>query len=252
MHHNLLRYEPVRGEVPKRPAGVIISSEPGQVMPYALDALYDRGFFFVKPGQPVYEGQVVGEHCKDNDIIANVTRNKKHSNVRASGSDDATRVRLSEITQWQFIDRTRTERVRIVIKGDLTEAVNLDKLLPRVVGRISFDMSQVRYMNSLGVREWVRFLHRANAQGYEFHACSPAFIMQASMVSGVLGRGTVVSFFAPYACVECDHQEETLLQSAAVLAANYEAPTFPCPKCDKHMELDDAPERYFAFLMPSA
>ncbi len=93
MHHNLLRYEPIRGEVPKRAAGVIISSDAGQVMPYALDSLYDRGFFFVKPGEQVYEGQVVGEHCKDNDIIANVTRNKKHSNVRAAGSDDATRVR---------------------------------------------------------------------------------------------------------------------------------------------------------------
>jgi GTP-binding protein len=93
MHHNLLRYEPLRGEVPKRQAGVIISSEPGQVAAYSLDALYDRGVFFVKPGDQVYEGQVVGEHCKDNDIIANVTRNKKHSNVRASGSDDATRVR---------------------------------------------------------------------------------------------------------------------------------------------------------------
>ena len=62
-------------------------------MPYALDGLYDRGFFFVKPGDQVYAGQVVGEHCKDNDIIANVTRNKKHSNVRASGTDDATKVR---------------------------------------------------------------------------------------------------------------------------------------------------------------
>ncbi len=93
MHHNLLRYEPIRGAVPKRAAGVIMSSENGQVMPYALDALYDRGIFFCKPGDQVYAGQVVGEHCKDNDIIANVTRNKKHSNVRASGSDDATRVR---------------------------------------------------------------------------------------------------------------------------------------------------------------
>jgi GTP-binding protein len=93
LHHNLLRYEPIRGEVPKRAAGVIISSESGQVMPYALDALYDRGIFFCKPGDQVYAGQVVGEHCKDNDIIANVTRNKKHSNVRASGSDDATKVR---------------------------------------------------------------------------------------------------------------------------------------------------------------
>lgn len=93
MHHNLLRYELMRGEVPKRAAGVIISTDAGQVAAYSLDALYDRGIFFVKPGDMVYEGQVVGEHCKDNDIIANVTRNKKHSNVRASGSDDATRVR---------------------------------------------------------------------------------------------------------------------------------------------------------------
>ncbi len=93
MHHNLLRYEPMRGEVPRRQAGVIISTDAGSVAAYSLDALYDRGVFFVRPGDPVYEGQVVGEHCKDNDIIANVTRNKKHSNVRASGSDDATRVR---------------------------------------------------------------------------------------------------------------------------------------------------------------
>lgn len=156
------------------------------------------------------------------------------------------RARLSELTQWEIVDDT--ERARIVIKGDLTEAVNLDDLLPEVVGRISFDLSQVRYMNSLGVREWVRFLGRANAQGYEFHACSPAFVLQASMVSGVLGSGTVVSFFAPYACTECDLQAEKLLQSATVLAANYVPPTFSCPQCDSLMELDDLPERYFAFL----
>jgi GTP-binding protein len=93
MHHNLLRYEPMRGDVPTRPAGVMIASDPGQVMPYSLDRLYDRGIFFSKPGDQVYEGQIVGEHCKDNDITVNVVVNKKHSNVRASGSDDATRVK---------------------------------------------------------------------------------------------------------------------------------------------------------------
>ncbi len=93
MHHNLLRYEPMRGEVPKRPAGVMIATEPGQVTPYSLDRLYDRGLFFAKPGDTVYEGQIVGEHCKDNDITVNVVINKKHSNVRAAGSDDATRVK---------------------------------------------------------------------------------------------------------------------------------------------------------------
>jgi GTP-binding protein len=93
MHHNLLHYEPMRGEVPRRPAGVMIATEPGQVTPYSLDRLYDRGLFFAKPGDTVYEGQIVGEHCKDNDITVNVVINKKHSNVRAAGSDDATRVK---------------------------------------------------------------------------------------------------------------------------------------------------------------
>lgn len=160
------------------------------------------------------------------------------------------RARLSEVTKWQIIDDT--ERARIVMKGDITEAVNLEELLPNVVGRISFDMSQVRYMNSLGVRTWVEFLERANAQGYEFHACSISFVLQASTVKGVLGRGTVVSFFAPYACASCEHQEERLLQSATVLAAGHKAPTFACPECNGAMELDDVPERYFSFLFPDS
>ena len=158
------------------------------------------------------------------------------------------RERLAHITQWEIIDET--ERTRIVIKGDITEAVSFAELLPSVVGRVSFDMSQVRYMNSLGVREWVDFLDKANAQGYEFHACSVAFILQASMVMGVLGRGTVVSFFAPYVCEDCEHQDEPLLQSATILAADYEPPTLACPECDGSMVLDDIPERYLAFLMP--
>ena len=77
----------------QRQNGVVISTGTGQVTAYALDALYDRGVFFVEPGEQVYEGQVVGEHNKDNDIEVNVIRNKKLSNVRASGKDDATLVR---------------------------------------------------------------------------------------------------------------------------------------------------------------
>jgi len=93
MHHNLLRYEPMRGDVPTRLQGVMIASDPGQVTAYSLDRLYDRGLFFVKPGDQVYEGQVVGEHNKDNDITVNVAINKKHSNVRSTSADDATRVK---------------------------------------------------------------------------------------------------------------------------------------------------------------
>jgi GTP-binding protein len=83
----------VRGEVPRRSAGVMVATDTGRVTAYSLDRLYDRGFFFSKPNDHVYEGQIVGEHCKDNDITVNVVINKKHSNVRASGSDDETKVR---------------------------------------------------------------------------------------------------------------------------------------------------------------
>lgn len=88
MHHNLLRYEPMRGDLPTRAAGVIVASETGQVTPYALHGLYDRGFFFVKPGDQVYEGQVIGEHCKDNDIIANPIKSKQLTAVRTRGGKD--------------------------------------------------------------------------------------------------------------------------------------------------------------------
>jgi hypothetical protein len=107
-------------------------------------------------------------------------------------------------------------------------------------------------MNSLGVRAWCEFLRQARIQGYEFHACSVPFILQASMVKDVIGRGTVTSFFAPFHCINCDHQEERLLQSAAILAANLEPPVFKCPSCAGALEFDDLPERYFAFLQDDA
>jgi len=87
------RYEPMKGAIPKRQNGVIIATHPGQVTAYALDSLYDRGFFFVEPGEQVYEGRIVGEHCKEKDITANVAKAKQLSNVRASCKDDAAKVR---------------------------------------------------------------------------------------------------------------------------------------------------------------
>ncbi len=93
MHHTFERYELMRGSIPGRQAGVLIASTTGQVTAYALDALYDRGVFFVKPGEKVYQGQIVGEHCKDNDIVINVVKSKQLTNVRASGRDDAAKVR---------------------------------------------------------------------------------------------------------------------------------------------------------------
>ena len=71
----------------------MVATTTGQVTAYALDTLYDRGFFFVEPGEKVFEGQVVGEHCKEKDIPVNAAKNKQLTNVRASGKDDAAKVR---------------------------------------------------------------------------------------------------------------------------------------------------------------
>lgn len=160
--------------------------------------------------------------------------------------DEEAQKRLARLTQWEIIQEP--DRTRVVIKGDITEATNLDDLLPRMVGRVDFDMSQVRYMNSLGVRAWVSFLERANIQGYEMHTCSVPFVLQASMTPAVVGRGTIVSFFAPYYCAGCDTQTEKLLQSAAILAADHVAPILTCAACKGQLRLDDIPERYLAFL----
>lgn len=87
MHHNFYDYEPARGSIPARLNGVMISTETGRATPYALDNLQERGTLFVGAGDQVYEGQVVAEHCRDNDLPVNVCREKKLTNMRASGSD---------------------------------------------------------------------------------------------------------------------------------------------------------------------
>ncbi|MCH7994428.1 MAG: translational GTPase TypA [Planctomycetes bacterium] len=87
IHHNFYEYEFFRGTIPGRTNGVMIALEAGSVTAYALDGLADRGTMFVSPNDRVYAGQVVGEHCKDDDITVNVCRGKKLTNMRASGSD---------------------------------------------------------------------------------------------------------------------------------------------------------------------
>ncbi len=93
MHHTFLGYEPLRGATPSRPVGVLIANESGMATAYSLDALYDRGEFFIRPGDQVYEGQVIGEHCRTGDLVVNVVRGKKLTNVRAAGKDDNSQVR---------------------------------------------------------------------------------------------------------------------------------------------------------------
>jgi hypothetical protein len=210
--------------------------------------------------QPVVEGQVLsfsispeGEPpliIKGSIVWAQPREGKTVAGVAFDKLEERARGVLAKLTQWQVVKDG--ERTRVVLRGDFTEATRFDELLPAMVGRVVFDTAQVTYMNSLGVRAWCEFLRQARIQGYEFHACSVPFILQASMVRDVIGRGTVTSFFAPFHCIGCDHQEERLLQSAAILASDLEPPTFKCPSCGGALEFDDLPERYFAFLSDEA
>ena len=92
MAHRFKEYAPWRGELPTRKNGSLVSMEGGMAVAYALDKLQDRGRFFVAPGEDVYEGMVVGENSKEDDLTINVSKTKKLSNMRASGADDKVRI----------------------------------------------------------------------------------------------------------------------------------------------------------------
>ncbi|NVJ87792.1 MAG: translational GTPase TypA [Algoriphagus sp.] len=92
MNHRFSAYEPFKGPIPGRINGSLISMEGGPCTAYAIDKLQDRGIFFIEPGDELYTGQVIGEHSRDNDLVVNVQKGKKLTNMRASGSDDNTRI----------------------------------------------------------------------------------------------------------------------------------------------------------------
>ncbi len=88
MSHRFLEFQPHKGEIPGRVNGSLIALETGTAIPYSINNLQDRGKFFVAPGEEVYEGQVVGENSRPGDLVINLTKTKKLTNMRASGADD--------------------------------------------------------------------------------------------------------------------------------------------------------------------
>lgn len=90
--HRFKEYQPFKGDIPGRINGSLIVMEQGEAIPYSLHNLQDRGKFFIDPGEPVYEGQVIGEHSRGGDLVVNITKTKKLTNIRASGSDEKMRI----------------------------------------------------------------------------------------------------------------------------------------------------------------
>lgn len=92
MAHRFKDFEPWKGNIPSRISGVLISMEKGTAIAYSIDKLQDRGSFFIDPGEEVYTGQVIGQHIRPDDLVINVTKEKKLTNMRASGSDEKMRI----------------------------------------------------------------------------------------------------------------------------------------------------------------
>ena len=92
MSHRFKEYQPLKGTIPGRISGSLVSMENGTAIPYSIDKLQDRGKFFVEPGENIYEGQVIGENSRQDDMAINITKAKKQSNVRSSGADDKAKI----------------------------------------------------------------------------------------------------------------------------------------------------------------
>ena len=92
MTHRFLEYQPLKGGIPERQNGSLVSMENGSAIPYSIDKLQDRGRFFVEPGEDIYGGQVIGENTRQDDMAVNITKTKKMSNVRSSGADDKAKI----------------------------------------------------------------------------------------------------------------------------------------------------------------
>jgi GTP-binding protein len=97
LNHLFDGWAPWHGEIPRRTTGALVADREGRASAYAIDHLQPRGTFFVRPGDPVYEGQVVGEHVRENDLDVNVTKEKKLTNMRASTSDEGIRLSPARI-----------------------------------------------------------------------------------------------------------------------------------------------------------
>ena len=92
MSHRFMEFQPYKGDIPERQNGSLISMEKGQSIPYSLSNLQDRGKFFVDQNEDIYEGQVIGENSRADDLVVNVTKTKKLSNMRSSGADEKVKI----------------------------------------------------------------------------------------------------------------------------------------------------------------
>ncbi len=126
MAHRFKAFEPWKGDIPTKRNGSLIAMESGMAIPYAIDKLQDRGSFFVNPGEPIYAGQVIGEHIRQDDLVINITKTKKLTNMRASGSDD--KVSITPATKYSL-----EEYMEFIIDDEYLEITPLSLRLRKIL-----------------------------------------------------------------------------------------------------------------------
>ena len=141
----------------------------------------------------------------------------------------------------------------LVLAGAIDESAALHELIGRAQGgRLVLDLGGITFINSLGVRDWIRMQAAAQKANLsvELRRVAEPLVHQLNMIIATRGNARVTSFFAPYACDACGREESLLIDAVAGAAslAKLEPPAMTCPECGAQMAFNDFPERYFSFL----
>ena len=142
---------------------------------------------------------------------------------------------------------------KLMLAGSIDESAAVVELVPRAVDRqLVLDLAGVTFINSLGVRDWIRMQAAAQQAGLavELRRVSEPLVHQLNMIVATRGAAQVSSFFAPYACDSCGREESMLVDALQhrERLLRLDPPPMTCPECSAQMAFNDFPERYFSFL----
>jgi hypothetical protein len=142
---------------------------------------------------------------------------------------------------------------QLALSGAIDETAGLNDLLGQANGgRLVLDLGGITFINSLGVRDWIRMQAKATEQKLqvELRNVAEVIVHQLNMIIATRGTAQVTSFYAPYACDACGREESLVVDAVANGAqlAQLQPPTQTCPECGAQMAFNDFPERYFSFL----
>jgi hypothetical protein len=147
----------------------------------------------------------------------------------------------------------QTANGQLALSGSIDETAGLNDLLAQATGgRLVLDLGGITFINSLGVRDWIRMQAKATEQKLqvELRRVAEVIVHQLNMIIATRGTARVTSFYAPYACDACGREESLLVDAVAngPQLEQLQAPPQTCPECGAQMAFNDFPERYFSFL----